>query len=853
MPPATEPAPRSRRRPLVAGLCVLLGLALPAGALWSDPRPPVVRDGAAIRLALEKLNVVGSALYVGAHPDDENTAFLAWLANGRKVETAYLSMTRGDGGQNLIGSDTGELLGVIRTQELLAARRVDGAQQFFTRALDFGFSKNPEETLDKWGHDRILSDVVWVIRRYRPDIIVTRFAPDSTAGHGHHTASAILAEEAFAAAADSTRFPDQLRWVRPWRAKRLVRNVGRFGGAGPDTTPGRINVDIGAYNALLGRSYTEIAGESRSMHKTQGFGAAERRGAFTNSFEHKAGERAAKELFDGVDLSWSRVKGGAPLMPLFARAVREFDPDKPEKIVPILLQAHAILEKLGDDPRVVKKRSELLDAIRACSGLWLEATASRAWASPGGSVRVVTSALNRSGVAMTLEDVPSVTMKETFAHRTGIVAGTRPLAFNVPLNDTIPASVPPDAATTEPYWLRQRPLPGSFDVADPSWIGTPENPPAGSVRFGVKMAGERIVFTVPVVYRWVDPVAGERYRSFEIVPPVTMRFDQGAYLFADATPRSVRVTMVSADVPVHGTLTLKLPAGWSSTPPSIPVTLAANEADTTVRFLVAPGAGPAAATIGADFEMGGQHYDRRLVRLDYPHIPIQMLLPPAEAHLVRTDLKTVGRSIAYLMGSGDAGPAALEQMGFSVTLLDDDDVANVDLSHFDCVVAGVRAYNTRPRLRALERRLLEYVAAGGKLVIQYNTRDDGLKDRLGPWPFTISNDRVTVEEATVDLKPADHPVLTTPNRIGAADFDGWVQERGLYFANPADPRYEMPLSCHDPRAPAHPGGLLYGRYGKGVFVYTGYAFFRQLPAGVPGAWRLFANLVSKTSPVAPAP
>ena len=857
VPPATELAPRSRRRPLVAGLCALLGLALPAGALWSDPRPPVVRDGAAIRQALEKLNVVGSALYVGAHPDDENTAFLAWLANGRKVETAYLSMTRGDGGQNLIGSDTGELLGVIRTQELLAARRIDGAQQYFTRALDFGFSKNPEETLEKWGHDRILADVVFVIRRYQPDIIITRFAPDSTAGHGHHTASALLAEEAYAAAADSTRFRDQLLWVGPWRAKRLVRNVGRFGGAGPDTTPGRINVDIGAYNALLGRSYTEIAGESRSMHKTQGFGAAERRGAFTNSFEHKAGSRAVKDLFDGVNLTWGRVKGGAPLTPLFARAVREFDPDKPEKIVPLLLRAHAIMATLigeyGADPRsgreplVEAKRRELLDVIRACTGLWLEAVASAPSASSGHPVRVVTSTLNRSHVRMRLDSPPLAynTVNRVEAAPQGL-QGNQRLSLNVAVIDTQMVTFAPGARTSEPFWLSRPSLPGSFDVADDAFPGAAENPPALSAQFQITIERTTLIFTVPVVYRWVDPVAGERYRSFEIVPPVTMRFDQGAYLFADATPRTVRVTVLSADVPVNGALTLKLPAGWSSSPPSIPVTLAANEADTTVRFLVTPGAGPAAATVGADFEMGGRHYDRRLVRLDYPHIPIQTLLPPAEAHLVRTDLKTAGRSIAYLMGSGDAGPAALEQMGFSVTLLDDDDVANVDLSRFDCVVAGVRAYNTRPRLRALERRLLEYVAAGGKLVIQYNTRDDGLKDRLGPWPFTISNDRVTVEEATVDLKPADHPVLTTPNRIGAADFEGWVQERGLYFANPADPRYEMPLSCHDPGEPARDGGLLYARYGRGVFVYTGYAFFRQLPAGVPGAWRLFANLVSST-------
>ena len=851
--PATRPlgvgttspsAPGGGLSSVAAGLCALLALVLAPGAPASDPRPPAVRDAAAIRLALEKLNVVGSALYVGAHPDDENTAMLAWLANGRKVEAAYLSLTRGDGGQNLIGSDTGELLGVIRTQELLAARRIDGAQQFFTRALDFGFSKGPQETLEKWGKDRILSDVVWVIRRFRPDVIITRFNTDGSGGHGHHTASAILAEEAFAAAGDSTRFPEQLRWVRPWRPKRLIWNVSRFGGAGPDTTPGRLSVDIGAYNPLLGRSYTEIAGESRSMHKSQGFGAAERRGTFTNSFGHKAGDRALKDLFDGVDLTWARMNGEARLTPLFARAVREFDPQKPEKTVPLLLRAYWMMQGHGGNPRMVKKRAEVLDAIRACTGLWLEATVSAPWASPGQPVRVVASALNRSGVRARLQ---SVLVRGTVGRNEDRPLGMsdeRPLTFNVAVNDTHLVKFEPGTPTSEPYWLRGPSLRGSFDVPDSLFAGTPENEPALVADFQVLVAGSPLIFTVPVVHRWVDPVAGERYRSFEIVPPVTMRFEKGAYLFEDPSPRPIRVTVTSADVPVEGTLTLKLPSGWSSAPASVPVTLAAGEADTTVRFMVTPGAGPAAGAVGADFEMGGRHYDRQIVRLDYPHIPIQTLLPPAEARLVRTELRIAGRTIGYLMGSGDQGPEALEQMGFVVTLLDDEDVEHTDLSRFDAIVAGVRAYNTRPRLRALERRLLDYVSAGGRLVVQYCTQDEALKDRLGPYPFAISRERVTVEEAPVAFRIPGHPLLAAPNRIGEADFEGWVQERGLYFASPWDPRYEALLTCHDPEEPARDGGLLCARHGKGVFIYTGYAFFRQLPAGVPGAWRLFANLVS---------
>ncbi|HKQ59203.1 MAG TPA: PIG-L family deacetylase [Candidatus Eisenbacteria bacterium] len=870
MPPATEA--RRRRAPRALPALVLCSALLVAARAGADPQPPDIKDAAGIRLALDKLNVVGSALYVAAHPDDENTALLALLGNGRKVRAAYLSVTRGDGGQNLIGSDTGELLGVIRTQELLAARRIDGAEQFFTRALDFGFSKGPDETLQKWDKERILSDVVWVLRRFRPDVVIAGFATDGSGGHGHHTASAILAEEAFAAAADPKRFPDQLTWVRPWQAKRLVRNVGRGRTAPPDTTPGRVSVDLGAYDAVLGRSFTELAGESRSMHKSQGFGAPERRGAFTITFEHRAGEKATRDLFDGVDLSWSRVKGGAPLTALFARAAREFDPAKPAAIVPVLLRAHAILAGLPDEPIVEKKRAELLEVIRSCAGLWLEATALRPYASPGARIDVVTSALNRSDLAMRLEGVTfwrdgdprreGVDMVgRNEAHvppvevsinpDAGFLVGESPLAFNATATDTFPLATRAEWPTSEPYWLRRRPLAGSFDVETGPPGGSPENPPALTADFHLVVAGQKLRYTVPVAYRWVDPVAGERWRAFDIVPPVTMRFDHGVYLFADATPREIAVTATSADTPVDGKLSLRLPQGWSAVPAAASVRLAAGETDTTVRFLVTPGGGAAAATVGAEMEIGGKRHDRRLVRLDYPHVPIQTLLPPAEAHLVRSDLRTIGHMAGYIMGSGDQGAEALEQMGYEVTMLTDEDVERLDLRRFDVIVTGVRAYNTRPRLRGLQRRLLDYVTHGGRLVVQYNTAEPAIQNRLGPAPFQISRDRVTVEEAPVELKVPDHPLLATPNRIGPADFDGWVQERGLYFASPFDARYETPLTSHDPGEPARDGGLLYARQGKGTFIYVAYAFFRQLPAGVPGAWRLFANLVSAPPPPRP--
>jgi LmbE family N-acetylglucosaminyl deacetylase len=837
------------RRPLPLRVPLALVLALSAAALaaapaavGAHPEPRNAMDAAQVRQALERLQVTGSALYVAAHPDDENTALLAWLANGRHVRTAYLSVTRGDGGQNLIGPDTGTLLGVIRTQELLAARRIDGAGQFFTRAIDFGFSKNPEETLEIWGRERTLGDVVWVIRRFRPDVIVTRFPVEGGGGHGHHTASALLAEEAFAAAADPARFPEQLAYVRPWQAKRLVWNVFRFGGGPADTVPGRVRVDIGAYDPLLGRSYTELAGESRSMHKSQGFGSAERRGSFVNTFEHRLGARATADLFEGVDLTWSRVKGAGRLPGLFARAAREFRPERPQGIVPVLLEARAILDGLPADPDtaplVEARRADVDELIRSCLGLWVEAVAAVPTATAGGRGRGAAAAIARNEMPVTLRRVE-------LAGQEG--AGARVLATNVAATDTFQVTVPAGAPPSVPYWLARPPLDGSFEVTDPVAIGSPENPPVLTALFTFDVGGKPFALDAPVVHRWVDPVEGERYRDFLVVPPALLRFEQGVTLFPDAGPRTVKVTLTPSGGPARGRVLIGLPAGWMAEPIEARVELGAA-ADTTLEFRIRPGPAPSAARITATWVpegAGGRDFSLRADELDYPHIPLQALLLPAEARVVRADVRGTGGKIAYLMGSGDAVPEALRQMGWEVTLLTDDDVEQADLSAYDAIVAGVRAYNTRPRLLRQQKRLLDYVAKGGRLIVQYNTAEGALQERLGPFPFTISRERVTVEGAEVRRLLPGHPLLTSPNRIGDDDFAGWVQERGLYFASPWDPRYETPLSANDPGEPARDGGLLYARHGRGAFIYAAHAFFRQLPAGVPGAYRLFANLVSR--------
>jgi LmbE family N-acetylglucosaminyl deacetylase len=841
-------------------LAVFAVLSLAAGAARAAA-PRENPSASEIELQLKKLNVVGSVLYVAAHPDDENSAFLAWGAKGRLLETGYLSVTRGDGGQNLIGNETGELVGVLRTQELLAARRIDGARQFFTRAIDFGFSKNPAETFAIWGHDQVLSDVVWIIRSFRPDVIVTRFPTTGEGGHGNHTASAILASEAFTAAADAARFPEQLKWVRTWQPKRLFWNVFRFGADAPrNAASGEIALDLGGYNALLGRSYTEIAGQSRSMHKSQGFGAAERRGTWLNDFKPILGDPAKEDLFEGIDLSWARYGVEGKAVGEILRKVEEgFRPTDPAASVPGLVQAWTAIGRLQKaatdaspsspskksessssssipDPLLRAKRAEVVDAIRACLGLWTEAIAAEPSAAPGTEVKAATMILNRSAFPATLDKV------EITGAAAPLAGGA--LTANEPLRGAATLALPADAAVTQPYWLREPAGKGLYVVDDATLVGRPENAPPLVARFFVSVAGTSIPFESPVVFRRTDPVKGEIYRPFEVVPPVTASFDDKVYAFGSDAAKTVRVTLVAGAAKVSGALRLVAPAGFRVAPAEVLFGLETKGEEKAIAFTLTPPHGLASGTLAAETKVDGKTDSRSVVRVDYAHIPLQTLFPPAEARVLRIDVKAPHAPVGYIMGSGDTGPEALRQMGYSVTLLSDDELETGDLSRYSAIVAGIRAYNTRPRLKQATKRLEAYAEGGGTVLVQYNTTGDLVTDELGPYPFKLSRDRVTVEEAPVTfLKPA-HSLLNFPNRLSAADFDGWVQERGLYFAGSWDPKWETVISSHDPGESDKPGGLLFAKVGKGAWVYTGYAFFRQLPAGVPGAYRFFVNLVS---------
>lgn len=814
---------------------IVLATAL-LGSISLHARPEKALNAAELQLALKKLNVLGSVLYIAAHPDDENTRVLAYFSKGKRLRTGYLAMTRGDGGQNLIGTEQGDLLGVIRTQELLAARHIDGAEQFFTRAIDFGYSKNPEETLKIWDKEKILSDVVWVIRKFRPDVILTRFTPE-LGGHGHHRASAILAEEAFAAAGDSTRFPEQLQFVRPWQSRRLLWNAWRPALEAQKAGLSQfLQIDVGEYNPLLGESYAELAAESRSMHKSQGFGAVASRGAATEYFQHTAGEAAQDDLFEGINTAWSRIPGGETVGILLEEAYRAFQPENPSAALPHLLKASQLLDALPPDPWIAVKRAELAEAIRSCAGIWLEAIAGDHSAPPGSEVTLRAMIVNRSDFPVTLEKI-------------GLPFGAPDSSIRLPLNYNQPVEIetslrlPGDAAYSQPFWLKEKPGKGAFDIADQQWIGVAEDPAPLSVKFTVLMGEEYLSYETPVLYRWRDPVEGEKYRRFEIIPPVTINFEESGYVFGDAARKDIRLRIKSGKADAQGKVRLSLPAGWQASATEIPFSFTKKDEEISQRITITPPATPMSRNLTAEVLLSAPQAASGMIQINYPHIPLTTLFPPAEVKLVRIDLKKIERKIGYVMGSGDDIPRALQQIGYPVALLSDDDLLNLNLNRYDVIIAGVRAYNTREVLKQAQPRLLEFVRSGGTLIVQYNTSRELVAEELGPYPFKLSRERISVEEAPVEFLNLDHPLVHHPNSILQRDFSGWVQERGLYFPGEWNRAYQTILSSSDPGEKPLKGGILYARYGKGVYIYTAYAWFRQLPAGVPGAYRLFVNMI----------
>ena len=781
--------------------------------------------------ALDRVANTGRVLYVAAHPDDENTRLLAYLASARHVRAAYLSMTRGGGGQNLIGTEQGELLDVIRTEELLAARGLDGAEQRFSRMRDFGFSKSAAETFAIWDHEKALADVVRVIRTFQPDVVVTRF-DENPPNHGHHTASAILAREAFAAAADPKRFPEQ--GLAPWQALRLVHNVSTWRGPPP---PGALPLDVGAYDVRLGLGYGELAARSRSQHKSQGFGVPGERGTLLEHFTPVAGSAPQKDILEGVEVSWKRFGAkGARVDAALEKARGLLGRDRPEAAVPALLEARAAMAGLPDEPRVRDARADLEALSAEAAGVFLRATAPAPSAVPGAAVEVQLEAVARLG-GVKLQRV-------TFAGD-GVETPAKALGRNERALVTHTVHLPAEAQPSAPYWLARPAERGSYTVADPSLVGAPRGPAALEVVAELDIGGTPLRLRTPVVHAWTDRVHGERIRPFLVVPPATVTPVREAALPTNGKPAPV-LLRVRAGAPVRGAVSLGLPAGWTSTPATQPVELAKAGDETTVRFAVEAPAGAKAIDVRPSITVDGKAWSWREDVIDYPHIPLQVVLQPATLRLSPLTVALPEGLVGYIHGSGDSIPDDLAHVGAHVELLDDETLRSGDLDRYATIVVGIRAYNTRPAVRAAHQRLMDYVERGGTVVVQYVTVSpwEPLSTPIGPYPIEIGRDRITNETAEMIAVQADSPLLRAPNRITSADFDGWVQERGLYFATKWDARYQPLLRAADPGEEPLTGGTLVAKHGKGRYVYTGLSFFRQLRAGVPGAYRLFVNLIA---------
>jgi LmbE family N-acetylglucosaminyl deacetylase len=823
------------KRILLSALLITITISV-----FGQTAPP--SDLITIEQSFKKLNVLGSVLYVAAHPDDENTRLLAYLAQEKHYRTGYLSLTRGDGGQNLIGDEQGSELGLIRTQELLAARRVDGAEQFFTRANDFGFSKGPGETLKIWNKEKVLSDVVWVIRKFRPDVIICRFPTTGEGGHGHHTASAILAQEAFTAAADPNRFPEQLKYVQVWQAKRLLWNTFSFGTINT-TAPDQFKIDVGVYNPILGKGYGEIAAESRSNHKTQGFGSAKQRGQTFEYFKTILGDAPKDDLMDGVNTTWARV-GEPEIGDEISEIQKKFDVDHPEASVPALVKVLDKVEKVKDAYWRGQKTKQLDELIAACAGLWFEAYSERPVYGLGDTIDVTSQVISRYNTNISLSSMGTETYNSLDTLRINKTVNPDGADhFEKAIMQSFSRSIKANKIT-QPYWLESPHGIGMYNIPDSRLVGNPANPPYPAIIYSFNIEGKSIDFERQVEYKHTDPARGELYEPLVIAPPVTANITGKNYIFKAKQPQTVQVKLKSF-TNASGSISIKPVEGWKISPAKIDFSDKKKGEEWLVNFTVEPiDNKPRTSIFKAEVTANSQTFSLGLRTIAYNHIPTITYFPPAEAHLISLDLKTAGKKIGYIAGAGDMVPEALRQVGYDVHMLTENEIVNGDLSVYDAIITGVRAYNVNERLAYEQPKLLEYVKNGGDLVVQYNNNNGLVTHDIGPYTFRPVNQRVTDETAKVTVLDPQNPVLNYPNKINDTDFDNWIQERGLYFVSDIDPKYATPLEMNDPGEAPNKGSLIVTHYGSGRFVYTSLDFFRELPAGIPGAYRLFVNLLS---------
>jgi len=812
----------------------------PSSSLTPSPSSvsPLPTSASSILHELEKFRQMGSVLFIAAHPDDENTELLAYLSRGRNYRTAYLSVTRGDGGQNVLGPELSEKLGVARTQELISARRIDGAQQFFSRAIDFGFSKSYQETLNVWNKQEVLSDIVAIIREFRPDILITRFSPIPGGTHGHHTASAVLALEAFKLAGDAKAFPEQ--GLAQWQPKRILWNISKYQ---LDKVAGSnaLKIDAGGKDSVTGESFTDIAGRSRAMHKTQGFDTFKipgvNGGPRFESFQLLDGSPATTDILDGVDTTWNRLPGGAEIGKSVDQIIAQFNPTDTAASVPALFKLRDLLAALPtSDPVVKEKQAQLDQILQDCLGLIVETTIAHAEVVPGEPMKLHHSAAIGATKPVRWIAVRYPELKKEVSKGVDLHVNESNSWDSV---ETLPTTTP----LTQPYWLRAEGTAGLFRVDDAKLIGAPENSPAFPIEDVFEVAGHTLVIPDQPVQVTTNS-SGESRRRLDVIPPVSLRFLSDVALFSPGSTQPVEVEVTAARANATGNLQLEAPADWKVLPPKQAFNLAKVADRVQLKFTVTAPLHAATAKIIASAEMHGVRYRNQRQEINYPHIPLQLLQPLASLKAVSLDLATRGHTIGYLPGAGDSLPENMQQMGYVVKTLDDASLTPEQLHGLDAVVIGVRAFNVRDKIAAALPALFAYVKDGGTIIAQYNRPDKLKSDKIAPYDLHISADRITDETAAVTFLAPENPVLNTPNKITKADFDGWVQERGLYFPNKWDDHFTPILAFNDPGEAPTKGALLIAQYGKGYFVYTGLGFFRQLPAGVPGAYRLFANLIS---------
>jgi LmbE family N-acetylglucosaminyl deacetylase len=806
---------------------------------------PAKPNAAALYNQIQKLNFLGTVLYIAAHPDDENTRLISYLSNEKMARTGYLSLTRGDGGQNLIGSELREQLGVIRTQELLGARKIDGGEQFFSRANDFGYSKNPDETLQIWDKNQVLSDVIWAIRKFQPDVIINRFDHRSSGTtHGHHTASARLSVEGFELANNSNYFPEQLNLVQPWQSKRQFFNTSWwfYGSKEKFDAADKTNLSalqIGVFYPSLGKSNQEIAALSRSCHQSQGFGSTGSRGEETEYLELLKGSSLQDKtnVFEGIDTTWNRVKGGTTIGQLLEKVQTQFDFKNPSASIPDLAKAYSMIQLLEDEHWKTIKSEELKKIIVGCSGLYLEAVAENQTATPNSTIKVKIEVINRSPIMMQLESITSLPEQKNTLENIA-------LKNNISKNFTLEVQLPEKLEYTNPYWLNEKGTDGMYRVDNQMNIGIPDVIREVKVVFVILINGISIPFERNVIYKYNDPTKGEIYNPLDIVPEITTSIIDKVAIFNTGKSKTIGVKIKAGKDSENGVLKLELPNNWKVIPTEISFALSKKGEEQIVYFEVFPPKNADKITVKCVAIVNGKTFDKEQININYDHISKHQILKTSEAKFIKLDIKTGSEKIAYIMGAGDEVPKSLMQMGYDVSVLKPEEITKEKLLNFDVVITGIRAYNTDKTLVFKQDILFEFVKEGKTMLVQYNTTDELVTKNIAPFPLKISRDRVTEENAEVRFLAPQHGVLNYPNKISSKDFEGWKQEQGLYYPSEWDVAFTSILSSNDQGETPKNGVLLIAKYGKGHYIYTGLSFFRELPEGVSGAFRLMANLIS---------